>query len=184
MKWLITLFSRSSRIKYRFGLAKIWKEQRIHCMMAINAIVITVSFNENEMAYLILPYIVNNCLKSAFKPFKIAFKIDLSMSIPSSSIWNIVICRKDVEQLSKRVALTKFFLLYFSLKCQLSLKKLDYSMLPSIRPVPVSGLLKKDSIFAAPFLVFGKRSISNGSWTQVGLLLEKLLQKALFCSGE
>ena len=131
-------------------------------MIAINAIVITVSFNENEMACLILPYIVNNCLKSAFKPFKIAFKIDLSMSIPSSSIWNIVICRKDVEQQSKQVALTKF-LLYFSLKCQLSLKKLDYSMLPSIRPVPVSGHLKKDSIFAAPFLVFGKRSISNGS---------------------
>ena len=104
-------------------------------MKAINAIVITVSFNENEMAYLILPYIVNHCLKIAFKPFKIAFKIDLSMSIPSSSIWNIVICRKDVEQLSKQVALTKFFLLYFSLKCQLSLKKLDYSMLPSIRPV-------------------------------------------------
>ena len=130
------------------------------------------------MAYLILPYIVNKCLKIAFKPFKIAFKIDLSMSIPSSSIWNIVICRKDVEQLSKQVELTKFFLLYFSLKCQLSLKELDYSMLPSIRS------LKKFSIFETPFLVFGKRSISNGSWTQVGLLLEKQLQKALFCSVE
>ena len=150
----------------------------MHSMIAINVIVNTASFNENEMAYLILSYIVNNCLKSAFKPFKIAFKIDLSKSIPSSSIWNIVICRKDVEQLSEQVELTKFFLLYFSFKCQLSLKKLDYSMLPSIRP------LKKKSIFAAPFLVFGKRSISNGSWTQVGLLLEKLLQKALFCSGE
>ena len=154
MKWLITLFSRSSRIKYRFGLAKIWKEQRIHSMIAINAIVFTVSSNENEMAYLILSYIVNNCLKSAFKPFKIAFKIDLSMSIPSSSIWNIVICRKDVEQLSKRVALTKFFLLYFSLKCQLSLKKLDYSMLPSIRPVPVSGHLKKRLNFCSALFSF------------------------------
>ena len=120
-------------------------------MIAINAIVINVSFNENEMAYLILPYIVNICLKNAFKPFKIAFKIDLSMSIPSSSIWNIVICRKDVEQLSKEVELTKFFLLYFPLKCQLSLKKLDYSMLPSIRPVLVSGHLKKLNFCSALF---------------------------------
>ena len=117
----------------------------MHSMIAINVIVDTASFNENEMAYLILSYIVNNCLKSAFKPFKIAFKIDLSMSIPSSSIWNIVICRKDVEQLSEQVELTKFFLLYFSFKCQLSLKKLDYSMLPSIRP------LKKNQFLQRPF---------------------------------
>ena len=117
----------------------------MHSMIAINVIVNTASFNENEMAYLILSYIVNNCLKSAFKPFKIAFKIDLSMSIPSSSIWNIVICRKDVEQLSEQVELTKFFLLYFSFKCQLSLKKLDYSMLPSIRP------LKKNQFLQRPF---------------------------------
>ena len=47
------------------------------------------------------------------------------MSIPSSSIWHIVICRKDVEQLIKQVGLTKFVFLYFSLKCQLSLKKLN-----------------------------------------------------------
>ena len=49
------------------------------------------------------------------------------MSIPSSSMWHIVICRKDVEQLIKQVELTKFFFLYiyFSLKCQLSLKKLN-----------------------------------------------------------
>ena len=49
------------------------------------------------------------------------------MSIPSSSMWHIVICRKDVEHLIKQVELTKFFFLYiyFSLKCQLSLKKLN-----------------------------------------------------------
>lgn len=57
-----------------------------------------------------------------------AFKIDLS--IPSSSIWHIVICRKDVEQLIKQVELTKIFLLYFSLKCQLYLKTINSNTNP------------------------------------------------------
>ena len=30
------------------------------------------------------------------------------MSIPTSSIWHVVICRKDVEELIKQVELTKF----------------------------------------------------------------------------
>ena len=42
-----------------------------------------------------------------------------------------------------------------------------YSMLPSIRTVPVSGHLKQKLTFwyEAPFSVLSKRSISNESWT-------------------
>ena len=74
----------------------------------------------------------------------------------------------NAVNIERQISLFLLFLLKFSALTHFPGPfVVQYSVLPSIRTVPVSGHLKQKLTFwyEAPFSVLSKRSISNESWT-------------------